>query len=321
MAIFDSTSYRLYVRMSHKKHLLVEGRTDKQIFLILKDELARAGNIPIEFEIESVENFAGFSPGIGNRDKVESITFEMTSSEFEGKFVGFVDREYREFEFNTSIRDLINCHHVDDKLVWSRGHSIECYFFDFSILREPLRALCVSHNAVAALDIFSKVIESTLKMICALSLTACRDHENWERIIGCIDWKLLVLASGRSELNFDKWENALKRRGYNKQEVESIVNNFKKWYATINSSGRTIVRWICHGHIGLQILRQTYARCLYESCPTGSSKEPESEVHRAFLRVSQDHLANSIANEWASKVGKNSTDFPREVFDTLKIAV
>lgn len=321
MANFDSTSYRLYVKMSHRKHLLVEGRTDKQFFILLKDKLFGANNISIEFEIECVETFDGFPQGTGNREKVESISFAMSSSEFDGRFVGFVDREYRDFEFNTIVKDLLNGHYVNDKLVWSRGHSIESYFSDFSILQEPLKALCVSHNVLEALESFRKVLESTLQVISALSLTASLEHDSWERIIGGIHWKLLISSSDRVEINLEKWQEILENRGYSKQKIKSIIESFQKWLRVVSASDQSILQWLCHGHIGLHVFRQIFARCLYETCYISSSKKPESEVHRAFLRVSQPHLANSLANVWASKAKNDLAAFPREVFSSLGIAM
>ena len=143
MEKYNPAAYRIYLQLSEKKHVLVEGKSEKIAFRNLKYEL----DIDIdELEIDSAEYLIEFEDSeghpqkLGNREKVEEISkivvAESQNLENNGrepyadKFIGFVDREYREFQVSNSIQDLLNCHRVSDRLVWSRGHSIENYLFE-----------------------------------------------------------------------------------------------------------------------------------------------------------------------------------------------
>jgi hypothetical protein len=134
MIQYTPAEFRNFLMMSHDKHLLVEGIDDKIAFKLLFEELSGKHDI----KIDTAERLINFERPLGNREKVEEICRTVTGRSFADKLVGFVDREFREFEWDNDIRDNLGQHKVDGRLVWSRGHSIENYFFDFIILREAL---------------------------------------------------------------------------------------------------------------------------------------------------------------------------------------
>ena len=163
--------YKQYLQMDHQKHLLVEGRDDYFFFQALFDEFLGTEwrdthNIVID-KAESLISFADNSKG--NREKVEH-TIEATCTAFpQNKLAGFVDREFRKFEWETKLIDQIKKHHKDGQLVWARGHSIENYFLDADILRAPFRDVS-GEIFKKAHDLFRQNIQAYLETAGAITL-------------------------------------------------------------------------------------------------------------------------------------------------------
>jgi len=63
--------------------------------------------------------------------------------------IGFVERELRYFDLEDCIHDLIGDHKAVNHLVWSRGHSIENYFFEqyFANCYEIIQSHYILKNA------------------------------------------------------------------------------------------------------------------------------------------------------------------------------
>ena len=135
------------VRMSKDSHILLEGSQDKAFFDILCQAVGVI-SLGVNFQSPSVaittaEVIKSDSTILGNRDKVEKVSELIRGQPFQCRFVGFVDREFREFKFAKSIRDEVRAQRCVGRLIWSRGHSIENYMFDFDVIKEPL------HDAIA----------------------------------------------------------------------------------------------------------------------------------------------------------------------------
>lgn len=77
--------------------------------------------------------------GPSKRERVEYVCAKALNTPEARKLVGFVDREFREFEQGDTLRDLLDGHQTVGRVVWSRGHSIENYNLDGYILRQSLR--------------------------------------------------------------------------------------------------------------------------------------------------------------------------------------
>jgi hypothetical protein len=111
--------YQNYLKMDKNKHLLVEGREDSGFFRILFEEFFGANwqdlyDVVID-KAESLISSAGRAAG--NREKIE----EICNSFSEDNLVGFVDREFRNFEMADDLIDQIRDHYHANSLVWSRG--------------------------------------------------------------------------------------------------------------------------------------------------------------------------------------------------------
>src|SRR6266566_3898421 len=104
--IYNRAGYRNMVKMSKFKYILVEGRDDKIALLYLIYELfGKRPDLRVHgaYQIQ----FGSESSSIGNRERVEEIAESIGSKKFGKRFVGFVDREFRGYNFKNGIEDKI----------------------------------------------------------------------------------------------------------------------------------------------------------------------------------------------------------------------
>ena len=120
--------------ISHRKRLIVEGPTDKNVFKTLlcqfdeyENELSIQNKINEDnIDIDCVEDLPQNDFNLngctinqnGNRGKVEYLHETLQNSPKHNNLVFFADREFREFNLD-KIQDDLNGHKVKGSLVWS----------------------------------------------------------------------------------------------------------------------------------------------------------------------------------------------------------
>jgi hypothetical protein len=316
---YTPSGYRNLIRMSNDRRLLVEGKEDKNLFQLLLDELyinQKLDSAKIKIpKIDSAEQLVSVDNATGNRQKVEILCKSLADKNYKYKLVGFVDREFREFNISDTIHDNLNIHKVEGQLVWSRGHSIENYFFDFSILREPLRDLSATEWFKEALTLFEKLIFSTLRLACCISLIG-NEIGKLNVLKNSINWKIITITSSNLELLVDDWAEYLINQRLNDKEVEKIITLYKYWQPIIENADFQVVRWICHGHIGVAVVWAVYSRCVYYICSKLGRNKPESEVAKV-QGIKEGNRTHACASWWARKAMGNQCDYPIEVLKLL----
>ena len=204
-----------WVKMSRKPHILLEGTRDKRFFDSFSITFAdsEGGNVGTNSRprpaITTAESIRSDIPGEGNRDKVEKVCELVGSFSFGSRFVGFVDREYRKFRLDDRVEDKLKAQRRQGRLVWSRGHSIENYLFDFDTVRTPLR-VCTPDPEIAqnALEVLRANFEEIVNIACSLGLAA-RDFGQMELVRRTVTWDLAVLSGPNVQWDTDKWRLAL----------------------------------------------------------------------------------------------------------------
>ena len=317
---YNPSGYRNLLRMSHKKRLLLEGKEDKQFFKLLLDEFCHSENKKIFQEISiDIAEIIDFEEPVGNRKKVERICRSVKGASYSERLVGFVDREFREFALGDIIQDNLSIHKIQDRLVWSRGHSIENYLFDFSILRNPLRDLSATDCFDEALELFEKIIESAIRTACAASL-AGKELEKLKLLQTSFNWKLLEVRNSQIILSLELWEQELKKRNLPLEETHKIIDRYQYWSQKIETVDFHLAKWICHGHIGIAFIWATYSRCVYEVCVRNEVEKPETEV-AGIQGIKESNRVRACASWWARQARKNQCDYPLEVIQLLGLNV
>jgi hypothetical protein len=331
MAKFDPASYRLYLQNSiisgDNKHILVEGKDDKYLIERLWNDLISQSNNPIECRllVDSAECLIKGASGpevfANNREKVEHITESVQGKDYALNFVGFVDRELRKFEWdidaNSQFKDLIEAHDVVNRLVLSRGHSIENYVFDSCILFQALEYLSTTAYTRQAIDLFRDLFQDTLCIACSIGLAATKAHV-LSKSYSTIDCNLFeVSTQGKLEFKLDIWIEKLLCRGVTDSQKQEVVKYYELYMDQILHSSVSLVRWICHGHIGYDCLRAVYERCILEKCSDETSPAKETS---GISWVAKDRLLYSFINSWIKGCLQNPDEYPVAIFQLLQIA-
>lgn len=306
------TEYRIELRISRRKHLLVEGRDDKRLFTLLLDEFfGREHGV----DVDSVEDYIEKELP-NNRDQVEDLCHSIGNMPFADKLVGFSDREFRGFETDGTLTDTINCHRVEGRLVWSRGHSIENYFFAFPILYEPMRDSTEIDYLYQALDLFENVLESAIRVACAIGITG-HELQKLDPLRGSIDKKWLAIESSHVTVNIDDWKEHLIRQIHlTGEQAEYVLERFLFWYQKTQVSDVHTIRWMCDGHIGLKFLWIVYARCVAVISRQIGRESPEKAAQNA-LKSPETNRFNTCASWWIRRAKEKQSEYPEDVFQLL----
>jgi hypothetical protein len=233
------TEYRAYIKMSsYKKHLLVEGKDDWEVFSNFIDQLTDQVNsrsVKKSIFIDRADVF--IESGLpSNREKVEMACSIIEGTPESSKILGFVDREFREFQLDPIIVDRINKHYQSGLVVWSRGHSVENYLFDPLILRETFRDVSDTDFKYEALTMFEVVFNSAMYIACTISLVALMSN-NISKLKNSLDWQFIEIQNDTVQFNLQEWLDHIKKTySFLDTEIESIKNMFIEFYEVAKKS-------------------------------------------------------------------------------------
>jgi len=315
---YDLKSYRNYLRFSYSKHLLVEGRDDKRAFLLLlEDHPPSSQNI----QVDTAEHLVDFGACIGNRQKVEEVCHSAIDSTWGTKLTGFVDRDFRGFAMRPHLEDRLQRHRISNRLVWSRGHSIENYLFDVDILQKPLRMFSPTDTYTDALELFVALFHNTVRLACAVSLTG-NELQKLGLVKSSISRRVLRINDDCTLiLDSSIWKDELVRRHHLCPErAQELTDTFLLWQHKVEQCDFDTVRWMCHGHIGLAFIWSAYSRCIAESCKLKgwSEQEAEKEAQRV-LKTEERIRFRACAETWVDMAANRQSCFPTEVLTLLDV--
>jgi len=311
---FDPPSYRNLVRMSKRKHILVEGPADKRPFRIL---LANHYGNADQIDIDSAEDLIGFS-NHGNRERVEEICNTLAGTPYERKIVGLVDRERREFDIESTLSDRLGRHFQRGGLVWTRGHSIENYTFDHNVIVEALTSLCPSDFAHKAAIRFTCVLSDAIRLSCAVSMASQSALDaglltHLAALKNAITHDTLVVNDHHVAINEDALKVKLEQLLNVDESKSGLLLAAIKRYSDITSAAQLDAsRWACHGHIGFGILWSVYAACLQRVCSDAGHDDPTKEAKRAFTNCEKTRW-NTCCEVWIRRVADGQAEFPLQV--------
>lgn len=321
MSKYLPEEYRVYLQNSIRngnKHILVEGKNDKYLITkLVQDFLGNNHKILVD----SAENLVRRNEPIefnNNKQKIVFIANSICGKKYADGFIGFTDRELDKFEWDcdyiSELQDLLNSHDVIQRLVLSRGHSIENYIFDISILCEVLELLSTTVYAKESINLFKKNFPTSLRIACSIGLAATKAHI-LSKTDSTINFDLLEFSPSNEVIfKFEDWVQKLVDRQISIAQQQELRLYYDVYNTQVENASMSIVRWICHGHIGFDFLKALYERCIIEICPTIQEKTKElSEV--SWLK--KEKLFYSFINSWIKKALLNQCEYPRSIFELL----
>lgn len=270
--------------------LLVEGRDDRAFFQLMLDELRKcdtAFQSSVEVQIDTPELIkAPTDRPIGNREKVELVCNLAHELGSHAKLVGFVDREFRGFTLSPQIADELSGEFRHGRVLWTRGHSLENYLFEFDVLRAPFRNASVnaSFDYQAALDLFEQNLSRILITSCSLSLAA---HAIGliEPIQNSLDARQITFSNDEITFDVDLWVTDLrKRQKLDQGRIDKAIEALGAWHEVVRTADSATIRWLCHGHIAHSFLWAAYAACAREIGHRSGIVSADTSVSQSLLR-------------------------------------
>jgi hypothetical protein len=306
---YSVEAFRIRLWQTNAKVILVEGPEDQRaIRFLVERHRAEKGGTARSVQVDTAA-IVDLPPGAahGNREKVEWCCEHIDSP----KLYCFADREFRGFTIADEIRDEIEDHQVNGRLVWSRGHSIENYYFDAQILDPPLTYLAALSQVLApALDLFKEVFPTLLQQIGALSLVG-RELANLERIEASIQWSMFAIAGSKIEVNLAAWKTNLRAVNMSDDVIDKVTQTYERYISTVVAADLETVRWLCHGHIGMRIIWCAFAYCAYHAS-NQDDREP-----RQVLQTAAKLRAASCARSWVEQSISGQATFPQVLIQML----
>ena len=304
-----ANSYANKVKMSREKYLLVEGRDDRHFFLCL----ARSLDVASRVRIEATPDQINIDPSQDNvREKIIEVEglIRFKGEAVSSRFIGFVDRQFDGFCIKSStIVDSHRSRHYG--LVRSRGHSIENYLFEYPLMEDQLKRFYPYDDPGSyheyALKYMRESFSEVVDIACAVSLAA------WEsELISKVAATLRTL--NESTKTVDNWrivsfkESDSPSVTLNKillrEHIESVntdeatrrktpqfLHRFDHYLNIVRSQENLDVsRWVCHGHIGMEMVRHVYAMFIFHFWELQGS-EGDSPI---------DNIDNMMHSPWIS---------------------
>lgn len=316
---YSVDGYLVRLCMTSNRVLLVEGKSEKRAFNRILEVLSPStqDHLP-SIVVDTAEIIQSPDSGtLGNREKVELVCKKVMSNRLlqPGRLVGFVDREFRCFDCDgKSIADHLRTHRVDDLLVWSRGHSLENYFFDCRIWRGAIYCFVYGDpdDLQAALTAFENAFPSILQVACCVSLAA-RDANRLNAVAGHVDWTALSLDSGVMTIDMSTWRNHLLRNAkFDQGTVQELLGRYEYWEPIVKASDEDAVRWACHGHVSESIIWASFVRCVHETC----GRDPQ-KVQQAMSSGDRTRMCACI-EYWVNNIHEGSYVYPEPVMQMLR---
>lgn len=293
--------------MRSRRTLLVEGRTDRAITLRVLLELAKTGALNAsKIVVDSSDQISSSDPalkGRGAREKVEVIHELASLSTIE--LLALVDREFREFDISyPTIGDKSPFHIVQNKSIfWTRGHSIENYFF-----LDTLFADCIRHHCSDTVDpaLADLVVQSWTDLLCgAVGISfGLLKHSAITKMNGFPSVALwLFSATAGLTLDFGAIEAAALHRGLAPNDAAAIAQSCLDWMTAAQSLPDAILRWSAHGHLGIQTLWAGVGRL---ALSLGTDPVTADQIASGM----KDEKRRVASDLWAASTTAGADEFP-----------
>jgi hypothetical protein len=324
MVKYTPQEYRLYLQNSKKKHILVEGKNDKYLIERLWGDFAnKFGNSEIKdlVVVDSAEYFIKADSRTGsNKEKIVEICQSINGKSYANRFIGFVDRDLDKFDWDRekteTIKDNLQGHEIEGRMVRSRGHSIENYLFETACLCESLELISTITYAGKAIKLFESVFESAIYSACIIGLAAAKSNL-LKKIQSTISWELIELGRRSVIFLLEDWLQKLaSERNLSPEEIKNLSANYEVYSNYVSRASFSVIRWLCHGHTGYDFLRETYIKCVREACP--QNKDPNKEISNVNW-MKKDRMFEQLTNFWVKTALDKSGEYPREVFELLDL--
>lgn len=265
----DITSYNLAVKIRSFKTVLVEGTTDKNVlsnFFLTKNYAENNSSRYFIDDVSIISNDQELST-LGNKEKIIYIATKLSNKN--EKLGYFVDREWDHVDFACLDETRQSLH--TDKTFFTRGHSIENYWFSSDAIISFLQYAVPAQITAEFLHELNQNFSSITLFAAAFSIAAKQ---------GGVITRLDDLLE-RSDIDtgpegfrlLPEFNQKLQARQSNFDIVEACNTHVE----LLRTHSAEKLRWICHGHLGEQAIRACVARLALSS---GVDSKTALEIER-----------------------------------------
>lgn len=300
---YSFAAYKTKLEITTQPVVLVEGPADVNALQRLLGETDP--NLASSVLVDTPEMIDP-PPGMGlsgNRQVIEGFCrVTKLPPEVRRRFVALTDREFRSFRRGSQWEDRRAGHHIRGRLVWTRGHSMENYYFDTDIwiqaMRSCLNARVTGPNVEARFrTAFRDLVREAATLSVATKGTGLNGLAEGALNPAAVD--LVPVA----RLNEVAWAANMGVLRADSARIGSLTNAMAQARRAIGRAGPIDLRWLCHGHLGLRFLWAGYCACV---CLEVGRNEGET----AFASPSGPR-ENSLVYAWARSVSSGAcADYP-----------
>ncbi|WP_255502494.1 DUF4435 domain-containing protein [Okeania sp. KiyG1] len=184
--------------------MLVEGKNDKYFIERMLSYLANEIDKPELTEqvlVDSAESLIKADSGTGNnKQKIQEIAKSIVGKSYSHKFIGFVDRDFDMFDWDYEktqiLQDNFPGHNIEERIIRTRGHSLENYLFELDIVSNFFDINTTIPNPQIATNLFRQIFKSVIYSACTVGLAATKSSL-LQRIESGVPWRNFIeLTSG-----------------------------------------------------------------------------------------------------------------------------
>lgn len=291
------SGYLAAIQVRSSRTLLVEGTDDKTVLSRVVAEASATGSEKVV--IDTAEMIKPPSPA-GNREIVEGVHALARGQGL--RLAAWVDREFREFEFTHSVGDPLGIHKIQFvTLFWTRGHSIENYFFFAKRVTRFLKYKFIDRLPDGWEQALAASFPDILAWAASLSVAAF-ENSILQRM-GDMFTEASWHVGAKCEPDWTQVGAALQQRGVAAAVVNTVETRARTLFGQFFPSELTIAQWACHGHIGESCVWSAAAALLGS---LGADKRLVSDVSNGF----KDEKLRHAAEVWAAEIAASSGEVP-----------
>lgn len=302
MTTYSIGGYLALLAFRTSKTILVEGPSDKRAISALLQQLKEAGLFPRkELLIDTAAMIQ--ATGLGKREIVEKLHSDSHAAGT--PIAALCDREFRGFQPMPTASDQFGGHkEIPPSLFWTRGHSIENYFFTEEYYTQYLT---FAHPEALNDKAFELVRLHFDDILCWAARIGLAAHVNQlisklNGVFSRTTWKLATSGGVEPDLS------AIKQELISRGVATNTADSFEKEVISQRSNtaltpGAPLVRWINHGHIGFSATWTAIGR-LVEAA--GVSIDTAETVARGEQIIKERYLSE----RWAAKASAGKDEHP-----------
>lgn len=308
---YSLSHYVTSVKMSKNCRILVEGKDDKAHFANLLhikiDEKLRK-----KVKIDTAEQLKGECRKTAkcNKAKIEDIYSRTKVDKQYGNLFLLCDREFENFEIDSSISEKTIASTVDSNFYLTDGHSFENYFLFEDVLVNAFGYLTSYEFKNEAIEIFKNNFDEIFNIVANICLTA-RAMEIASYPNGNIQWENFKSSDNCVSFPIDDWY--LGKNDLHCERFKSIYSNNRE---IVHKTDQSVCIKISRGHTAIILLQRIFAFCLHVAGKVENEDEALREANR-FKKLSETQVSASLSQSWLDSLDKGSLNYPVDLVSKI----